>query len=562
MSISEFLKFENNRQNILLLGLLSLLMVTPIYLFGIPNGNGNDLPQHYRFALIFLDSIKEGILYPSWGAPSNYGFGDIGIRFYPPFSYYVLIFFKTITGGWYEGSCLAFVFWFFLSGIGVYLWAKEYEFSNRASLIAGCAFIIMPFHVNELYNAFTYAEFAGSAILPFCFLFVTRVFKNGRFIDVIGLGISYGLLTLTHLPLTLIGSICLFLFSVFSFRKSNFILVLPKLSIGVVLGLLLSSFYWIRLVTEISLVNHNSSEFTSDIYDFHKNFALAYFYTSSEDRIAMQLGYVDRLLIYTILIFVPVLLFYIFAKKRIGFSKLSGIIGFLLFSIFITTELSMKFWEIIPILSKVQFPWRFLSLISLGGAICVASGFENILDSLRNNKRPLAILTFGLMLMGIVFTTTNVMRPFYQNPKEHFEPMINRLNNSVSYEYWWSIWSKKDALTKTDISRRSYNEISRNQKELIIKFDEGNPIKSHIKLFYYPHWKATVNDVPVTIEKDENGVILIPIPKEESVVKLYFEEPILIKTAFIISSLAWLGILFYFLQHLKILSKKSQTLVS
>lgn len=546
----DFLQFNKDSHNIIFLVLISLLMVLPIYIEGIPNGNGNDLPQHYRFALTYLDSIKSGIPYPSWGGLSNFGFGDIGIRFYPPLSYYVLIFFKSITGSWYDASCLAFVFWFFLSGLSVYLWAKEYEFSKRASLFAGCAFIIMPFHVNELYNAFTYAEFAGSAILPFCFLFVARVFNKGKTIDVIGLGVFYGLLILTHLPLTVIGSICLFIYSTFSLRKTNFVPVLSKLSLGVTLALISSSFYWIRLVTEINLVNHNSPEFTSDIYDFHKNFAFAYFFTSAEDRVAMQLFYVDKLILFTLSIFIPALFFYFLFKKKQGISKLSGIIAFLAFSIFITMELSVGIWEIMPILSKIQFPWRFLSVVSLGGAICVAAGIENILASLKTAKRPLAILALGFMFMGVAFTTTQVMRPFYQNPKEHFEPMVNRLSDSISYEYWWSIWAKKDALTETDISVRNYTEISRSQKEIIIEFDEGNPIKTPVKLFYYPHWKATVNDISVTIEKDENGVILVPIPAEKSKVRIYFEEPFLVKAASFLSILSWLCLGMYLFHYL------------
>ena len=91
-------KIFQSRQFIylLLIFLISGLMVLPIYWLGIPRGN--DLPQHYQFALTFQESLQNGIFYPSWSAASNFGYGDVGIRFYPPLAYYVLVFFEWITG--------------------------------------------------------------------------------------------------------------------------------------------------------------------------------------------------------------------------------------------------------------------------------------------------------------------------------------------------------------------------------------------------------------------------------------------------------------------------------
>src|SRR5262249_16245863 len=153
------------------------LITLPVLLFGVPKGN--DLPQHYQFAVTFYDGAKEGIFFPSWSADVNSGFGDVGVRFYPPLSYYILDFFRGLLGNWFYARVSTFCFWFFLGGAGVYFWAREW-FSQTASLAAAIAYIFIPYHANEIYNAFTYAEFAAAAILPFCFLFVTRVCNRGR----------------------------------------------------------------------------------------------------------------------------------------------------------------------------------------------------------------------------------------------------------------------------------------------------------------------------------------------------------------------------------------------
>ena len=102
--------------------LASIALVIPIFVWGIPFGN--DLPQHFQFAHQFERVVSEGFLYPSWAANPNSGFGDVGVRFYPPLSYYLLVVFKLFAGDWFLGSVLTFGFLFFIGGVGVYVWSR------------------------------------------------------------------------------------------------------------------------------------------------------------------------------------------------------------------------------------------------------------------------------------------------------------------------------------------------------------------------------------------------------------------------------------------------------
>ena len=124
---------DSEKFRLLILAAVSVIAVLPICFYGIPNSA--DMAQHFQFAVTFYDSVRDGIWYPQLAHLTNTGFGDVGVRFYPPFAYYVLIFFRSLTGDWFFAGCAAFFFWFFLSGVGVYLWAKEW-FSNRAAVFA------------------------------------------------------------------------------------------------------------------------------------------------------------------------------------------------------------------------------------------------------------------------------------------------------------------------------------------------------------------------------------------------------------------------------------------
>ena len=180
--IYQYLKclFLKNRRDALgLTGvcLVALCMTLPIWIIGIPRGN--DLPQHFEFAVTIHDAIQAGDYYPSWMPNENKGYGGVGMRFYPPVGYYALALGRMLTGNWFWAACLVFWFWLALSGVAGYFWSRERS-SPFAAFIGGSVFVVAPYHINEIYNAFNYAEFAAVAFLPFCFLFVDRLTRDGR----------------------------------------------------------------------------------------------------------------------------------------------------------------------------------------------------------------------------------------------------------------------------------------------------------------------------------------------------------------------------------------------
>src|SRR5688572_11972941 len=208
----------NQLPTILLLLAAALCLTAPIFLCGVPDGN--DVPQHFRFAHTFYDAVSDGDYFPSWPGTTNHGFGDVGIRFYPPLAYYTVAVFRVFVDSWNDAFALAICLWFFVGGVGLYLLALEWT-SERPALVGALVFMAMPYHANQVYNAGLFAEFAGLAILPFCLLFVRRVISSGRLQDVLGLSVAYALLLLTHLPLAVIGSISLLVFAIVSLRDEK-----------------------------------------------------------------------------------------------------------------------------------------------------------------------------------------------------------------------------------------------------------------------------------------------------------------------------------------------------
>src|SRR5215472_113928 len=176
--------FPPETVHLLALIVVAFAVVAPMIFWGVPSAL--DLSNHFRFALPFYDALRSGHLYPSWLAQSNHGFGDASFRFYPPALYYLLAFFRAVSGNWYVATVSTFGSLSVLGAAGMYLWAREFS-SSVLAMWAAIFYAVAPYHINELYQALLLAEFAGAAILPFAFLFAERVCRYRRTRDIAGL---------------------------------------------------------------------------------------------------------------------------------------------------------------------------------------------------------------------------------------------------------------------------------------------------------------------------------------------------------------------------------------
>jgi hypothetical protein len=217
-----------------------------------------------------------------------------------------------------------------------------------------------------------------------------------------------------------------------------------------------------------------------------------------------------------------------------------------------TTSLSYPIWKILPPLQKIQFPWRWMSVVSMCGAIVAAASVHYLLKGNFLKKRIWSYPAVVLILILLLFDGLYIFHPgaFVPTARDQFESDLRELPSKASFFCWWAIWSKQDALSIKEEVLAENREVAvtdwkPEEKSFVVS--EGSPAKARIATFYYPRWKATVNDKPVDIEMDENGVMLIPLPAVKSTIKIFFQEPLAIKISSGFSIIVWLSILFAFL---------------
>jgi hypothetical protein len=514
------------------------LPLIPIIRNGVPTGA--DMLNHYRFGMTFYESLRAGQLYPGWLASSNVGYGDPSVRFYPPVLYYLMAASRALSNDWYAATLPVFAVLTFLGVCGAYFWARAFV-APRYAVWAGLFYAIAPYRVNESLEHFLLAEYAGGAALLFAFGFVERVCRERRWTDVAGLGAAYSMLILTHLPLTVMGSLMLGLYALMRIERARFWATVSRLGLGVLLGLVASSRYWMMMVSELGWIRAGTQP-PSGWYDYRNNFLFTDFSYSAPTWWTNYIAFA------TIAMFIPALI--LLRHKGRGIKALATLA---ILSFIMTTSLSRPLWVIIPKLKDVQFPWRWLALTSAICAVMMAVALPVWVEKLKGNRanlwRKLSIVAGGCVLLSFGFLATHFMERAYYYNRQQFYAELQDLDGLRSHKDWWPVWVTGEKIPREmsepveaegrDVTVRSW-ESERGSFEV----SSGNVTEARVRALYYPHWTASMGGQRLATRAAEDGALLVSLPANTAgEVKVEFLEPLRVQAAGVMTALGWILIL-------------------
>ena len=497
---------------------VSLLVMLPVWIFGVPSNR--DLSNHFRFILPFYDAITSGNFYASWLAESNAGYGDPSFRFYPPGLYYVLALFRFATGDWYLATLLTFTTVSVAGGLGIYFWSRSIMPASHA-MWAAFIYALAPYHLNQLYQAVLLAEWAGASVLPFVFGFAERLCANGKRRDVAGLAFCYAVLVFTHLPLTVIGSLALVVYALIRMRPDRRIRTLLQFAGAAILGLCASAIFWVTTIAELRWIGMNEVHHEPAV-DYRYNFVLS---TFSPDY--MNVWWMNILALMTLLLSAPVVLL-LRRKALIERKRLLPVALFTLFTLFMTVPLSRPIWNLLTPLQETQFPWRWLSLVSMGAAILTAGALPLLVQLDKNTDRIKRLLILGAMSAGVVFCVSHVVREAVFLPAPAFENALAKVRGTPSISYWLPLGASPTATPMTvevDAADRAVSVQSWTPERRRFSVAAGNATEARVRTFYYPHWTASSGNERLSTRADKDGVLLVSLPADAVPVDLVFEEP-------------------------------------
>jgi hypothetical protein len=548
--VTNRISLSPNFRNGLVVAAVAAVVLLPIVLSGIPNGA--DLPNHLRFVLPFYDSLLSGHFHPAWLAESNYGLGDLRFTVYPPGLYYLLSATRWLTGGWYTASISSLILLSIVGGLGAYFWASS-VLNPKLAMWAGILYALAPYRLNEVYQASLLSEYAACSILPFAFAFVERICRKKGKYDVFGLAGAYGLLILTHLPLTVIGSLSLALYALVrvseyariqrdiggSVRTRRYAFeTLGRLSLGAILGLAASSFFWTSMVAELSWIKAHATA-PNPYYDYHLNFLFSTVALTNRNT-----WYANVLAFVVIGSLLPGIFF---IKRWIGNDKsgpgVRAAFVVLLATFLMATPLSRPVWAIVPKLSELQFPWRWLSVVSLMGALLVAASIPKWREQFEKlQPRDFAVgLAFALSL---VFIGTQIIWDCEYIGRVKFETLAQELRGAVSFKDYLPVWAREF----NNVAKMN-ERVESGSRQVIIKtwepehrsfhVDPGSETNLRVRTYFYPHWTARAEGRVLPTSATSDGLLQVSLPSQATDIELTFEQPNRVRVFEIVSLLSW-----------------------
>ncbi|HEX7297207.1 MAG TPA: 6-pyruvoyl-tetrahydropterin synthase-related protein [Pyrinomonadaceae bacterium] len=498
----------------LMIAAIGVVACLPLYLYGLPLLL--DLNHHYRTALGFYESIVNGNYYPSWHPGTNGGYGDPSVRFYPPALYFLLCLFRLITPDWFYASLLTVTSLTIAGTFGMYLWARSFT-SHYYALAAGLLFVLSPFHANELYQSGMYGQYAAASVLPFVFAYVDRIILQRRTSDVALLGVSYGLLVLCNLPVAVLGSIAVAIYTLVRLAASFDLKVAYRLLIGGSLGVALSCFYWLPVLRELKWKSPSGID-QGAWFDYRNNFLFEASPSVMSDFLLPLLA------LATFTMGAPALVL-LFKKNRRAIAPATiAVVGF-----FMSTALSKPIWDQLPILQETQFPWRWMTITSACISLLVALSLSEMYSMWRGRRRALSIGFTGLVLFALSFTIFQLMRGAILSDRVSFNQKVEGLKGTNTNQDFLPVWVKekpREMESKVEAANRAVTVLNWSAERRVFSIEPGPATDVRLKTYYYPHWRAFADAQPLITAPAADGAMMIRVPSEKTMVEVTFKEPL------------------------------------
>jgi hypothetical protein len=304
-------------------------------------------------------------------------------------------------------------------------------------------------------------------------------------------------------------------------------------ALGPLLGIGLSSFYWLPLLTEIDylahfkkyILNYSYSDYFINPSDwFSTRWGFGYALPGS-DAMSFQVGYV-------LLLFVIVSILAAISmrgkERNFGFITLAlGLIG-----LFFTTSAFSDIYKHFSLLQYVQFPWRFLGIATL---------FFTAFTGLSVSFKPISRISYGpIILLCFAFVLSILISQEHRGVSERITGDIEHIGQiridtksigmmAAKNEYLPK-WSKEsvvplkfDEILVPEFSKLKVEDIEIKDSKMRFYTESEAEADLIVRSFYFPGWKATIDDKYKPLSHTAEGFIVLRVPPGRHTVQLWFD---------------------------------------
>ncbi len=536
--------------------------------------------------------FQDGQIPCRWVPDMGYGFGFPLFNFYPPLPYLIGQVFRWVGFTFITSIKFTFSLSIILSGVTMYLFAKEF-FRRWGGLLAAVFYIWAPYHAVDVYVRGAMNEAWALTWFPLIlwsgYKLATSDLTSSKLQEVGGrmatkwtiiLALSFAALMMSHNLMLLIFTpvmavwVLLHMILSKSWRQIPYFIIAGAMSLG------LSAFFTLPAVFENKLTQVAST--LVGYYDYTAHFVTIRqllfsrfwgygpsVWMDADDRMSFQVGNLHWLLSIVVgLIAFGFLIGYIRRPKL--FTKVVNIqvllvtglmVGVGWFAAFLTHSRSTPIWKLIPQLGYTQFPWRLLTLVILTFSFSVGfipyilenlSGYRSI--AVKILSYPFRVGIVLLMILVVVGINWNFFLP------EHGKmgPLTDQQKFSAAawdLQQTAGIYDYLPATAKTapkapmkeliEVMQGEVNVKSANQgtdwaeAEIEVYSDKAT---IRLGIFQFPNWKTYINGTELSNyipDTEEWGRMYVDVPKGVHTIDAVFENTAIRTVSNYISIFTW-----------------------
>ena len=528
-----------------------LLSIPAVWALFVPGFYGASDDMHSAWLQQIDKVLKMGQIPPRFVPDLSFGFGYPLFNFAFPLPFYIAEIFHLIGFSLVDSIKLVFILSLPLSGIGMYLFLKEFT-NNLLSLTGAVLYIYTPYRAVDIYIRGAIGEIVSFVFLPLIALSFLKIKKSGSLMWV-GVGaLSLASLVLSHniTAYMFFPFVVLLIIILWDSKKSSE--YLANIFKTIFLALLISSYFWLPAIYESSLMKYDTIFNFTDHFPTIKQLITPYWgYGASvpgpHDGMSFFLGLVN-ILVLVAGGFLTILTWKKFKKleKRI---LLWATIG-LAVALFLMNFRSTFIWQNLPLLPYFQFPWRFLTLTTFFTPILLIA-FKHL------KNKSLAII----LIVIIVLSSWSYFKPqdFLGRLDDYY------LNRYIPYpkasDEYFKIQEEYLRLPKTTKERPAanyptffsmndemVNVVKVNDLHFLVSLKPKMEIRANFNKYYFPGWQAKIDGQEVPIRPGlPFGQISFSVPPGPHKLEVFYSEPrakLILDFASLVGFLVSLGMIF------------------
>lgn len=559
---------------------------------------------HYYRVVAIHHALEQGVFFTRWLPDLAFGYGFPFFNYRAPLSYYLTLGLHLTGLSLPWALNLVYVLGILGSALGAYLFARDL-FGPCPGVVAAAAYAYAPYQFLDALVRGNAPESVALALLPFILWAFRRLMLGGGrgwFVASTGLlaalYLGHNISSLLFTPFLL--AYLIVLWGIYRGRGRW-----KQVALAFVLALGLTAFFWLPALAEKGYVQLYLAGATRN-NDFHYNFlSLAEILAPPEPvdtslmnpPMKIKLGLVQSVLAGGGLVFGLALLSGEGTGAKNGSHRTDDSppgsrktreqrVSLLFFAasaalfVFMSTPASLWFWERVPLLPFVQFPWRFVGRAAL--PVALLAGAVLLPITRRAARGRFAASRFGTgvfhllpsLLVGIVVLAAlpSTYPPTGYCPKEpyptvediHRYERNSRLVGVDPVGAYFPTWVQRrpqgspleaqyagegrvarfdESVLPTD-AQILEADYAPNRARIVVQSPE--PFRARYLSFYFPGWRASVDGERIDILSSEpEGLITFDLPPGRHEVVVRFGETLLRRVADAFSALCLAVLLVY-----------------